>query len=118
VKISRAGTGNRRRSDVLSCDDAGTLEEVARGFAPTGGGDHSELRKFSTRRLIDERLDRLVGDPGPVNFGDLRCIDVERRGNVYVAHVSEASPNANGLTRYLEEWLERWGWPVAVGTEW
>jgi len=66
----------------------------------------------------DERLDRLVSDPGPVNFGDLKCIDVERRGDMYVAHVSEASPNADGLTRYLEEWLERWGWPVAVETEW
>ena len=66
----------------------------------------------------DERLDQLVGDPGPVNFGDLKCIDVERRGDVYVAYVSEASPNADGLKRYLETWLQKWGWPVAVETEW
>ncbi len=50
-----------------------------------------------------ERLDRLVGDPGPVNFGDLSCTHVERRGKVYVARVSEAAPEAEGLKRYLEE---------------
>jgi len=66
----------------------------------------------------DERLDRLVGDPGPVNFGDLKCFDVECRGDMYVAHVSEASPNADGLKRYLEKWLQSWGWPVIVETEW
>ena len=26
----------------------------------------------------DERLNQLVGDPGPVNFGDLHCCEVER----------------------------------------
>ena len=66
----------------------------------------------------DERLDRLVGDPGLVNFGDLICYDVERQGEVYVAYVSEAAPNANGLRRYLEKWLQQWGWPVVVETEW
>ena len=65
-----------------------------------------------------ERLDRLVGDSGPVNFGDLSCTYVERRGKVYVAHVSEAAPEAEGLKRYLEEWLQRWGWPVVVETNW
>jgi len=65
-----------------------------------------------------ERLDRLVGDPGPVNFGDLACTHVEKRGELYVAHVDEADPNADGLKRYLEKWLQRWGWPVVVKTEW
>jgi len=65
-----------------------------------------------------ERLDHLVGDPGPVNFGDLACTHVERHGDLYVAHVDEADPNADGLKRYLEEWLQRWGWPVVVKTEW
>jgi len=66
----------------------------------------------------DERLDRLVGDPGAVNFGDLACTHVEKRGELYVAHVDEADPGADGLQRYLEEWLLRWGWPVTVKTEW
>jgi len=65
-----------------------------------------------------ERLDRLVKNPGSVNFGDLKCTNVERRNDVYVAYVSEASPSADGLKRYLEEWLHRWGWPVVVETEW
>jgi len=65
-----------------------------------------------------ERLDQLVKNPGSVNFGDLKCIDVERRGDIYVAHVSEAAPDADGLKRYLEKWLQRWGWSVVVKTEW
>jgi len=69
-------------------------------------------------QVDEERLGRLVGDPGPVNFGDLSCYEVERRGNVYVARVSEASPSADGLKRYLEKWLQQWGWPVVVITDW
>lgn len=69
-------------------------------------------------RIDEGRLERLVGDPGPVNFGDLSCTHVERRGEVYVTHVSEAAPEAEGLKRYLEEWLQRWGWPVVIITDW
>lgn len=67
-----------------------------------------------------DRVDKLIGkDPGPVNWGDLKCFDVEQRGVVFVAKVDEASPEAAGLREYLEHWLRKWGWDhVVVEMEW
>lgn len=66
-----------------------------------------------------DRIEKLIGeDPGPVNWGDLKCYDVEKRGELHVARVSEAAPDATGLKRYLETWLQKWGWPVVVETDW
>lgn len=69
-------------------------------------------------RVDGARVDQLVGDPGPVNYGDLCCWRVEERDGLYVAHVGEADPGAYGLQRYLENWLRRWGWSVLVKTDW
>jgi len=43
---------------------------------------------------------------------------VEQQGAVYVVYVEEASPDAGALRGYLETWIQEWGWPVAVKTEW
>ena len=70
--------------------------------------------------LDPQRVKELIGDdPGPVNWGDLKCFDVEQRGKVFIAKVDEASPDAHGLREYLERWLRIWGWEeVIVETEW
>jgi len=71
-------------------------------------------------RVDKNRLKQFPGlEDAAVNWGDLKCFDVERRGSVYVAYVDEASPDrADALRAYLETWLQEWGWPVAVETEW
>jgi len=70
-------------------------------------------------KVDESRLKQFPGLEGaPVNWGDLACIHVERRGAMYIAYVSEAAPGATSLKGYLETWLQEWGWPVAVETEW
>jgi len=71
-------------------------------------------------KVEESRLKQFPGlEDAAVNWGDLKCFDVEQRGSVYIAHVHEASPDgADALRAYLETWLQEWGWPVAVKTEW
>jgi len=71
-------------------------------------------------RVDKNRLNQFLGLGGAaVDWGDLKCFDVERRGSVYVAYVDEASPDgADALRGYLETWLQEWGWPVTIKTEW
>ena len=58
---------------------------------------------------------------GPVNWGDLRCVDVEISlldGQVTVT-VEEASPSALELCRFVAKELARRGHDeIAVRTEW
>ena len=58
---------------------------------------------------------------GPVNWGDLRCVDVEISlldGYVTVT-VEEASPSASELCRFVAKELARRGHDeIAVRTEW
>jgi hypothetical protein len=58
---------------------------------------------------------------GPVNWGDLRCVDVEISlldGHVTVT-VEEASPSALELCRFVAKELARRGHDeIAVRTEW
>ena len=58
---------------------------------------------------------------GPVNWGDLRCVDVEISlldGHV-TATVEEASPSASELCRFVAKELARRGHDeIAVRTEW
>ena len=65
-----------------------------------------------------DKVRRLVGDPGAVNFGDLRCIHVKFCDGVYIVDVTEADPHAEGLKNYLQKWLTKWGWPVRIELEW
>ena len=58
---------------------------------------------------------------GPVNWGNLRCVDVEISlldGHVTVT-VEEASPSASELCRFVAKELARRGHDeIAVRTEW
>jgi hypothetical protein len=58
---------------------------------------------------------------GPVNWGDLRCVDVEMSlidGHVTVT-IEEASPSALKLCRFVAQELARRGHDeIAVRTEW
>jgi len=69
---------------------------------------------------VDEgRMKQFPGlEDAAVNWADLACTHVGQRGAVYVAYVEEASPDADALRAYLETWLQEWGWPVTVKTEW
>jgi len=69
---------------------------------------------------VDEgRVEQFPGlEDAAVNWGDLQCTHVEQRGAVYVAYVEEAASDAGALRDYLETWLQEWGWPVVVKTEW
>jgi len=71
-------------------------------------------------RVDVHRLKQFPGlEDAVVNWGDLTCTHVEQQGAVYVAYIEEASPDgADALRAYLETWLQEWGWPVAVKTEW
>jgi len=71
-------------------------------------------------KVDESRVKQFPGlEDAAVNWGDLTCTHVEQRGAVYVAYVEEASPDrADALRGYLETWLQEWGWPVAVKTEW
>lgn len=70
-------------------------------------------------RVDKNRLKQFSGlEDAAVNWGDLACTHVEQRGAVYVAYVGEALPDADALRGYLETWLQEWGWPVLVKTEW
>lgn len=55
----------------------------------------------------------------PINWGDLSA-SVERKSGVWRVTLEEASPGqCPALCRYVQTWLETWGWkPVIVETEW
>jgi len=53
-----------------------------------------------------------------INWGHLKCYDVEKGEDRYIAWVNEADPTAYNFQRYLEGWLQKWGWNVKVITEW
>lgn len=59
-------------------------------------------------------------DKEPINWGDLRVVDVIRHGDGWMLTLEEASPgDCPALCEYVRSWLERWGWPaVVVQTEW
>jgi len=70
-------------------------------------------------RVDKNRVKQFLGLEGvAINWGDLKCTHVEQRGAMYMAYVEEASPDADALRAYLETWLQEWGWPVTVKTEW
>jgi len=73
----------------------------------------------SILKVDESRIKHFLGlEDAAVNWGDLKCTHIEQRGAVYVAYVEEAAPDAGALRGYLETWLQEWGWPVVVKTEW
>lgn len=54
-----------------------------------------------------------------INYGDLHCVEVKRIGeDRFLARIEEAAPESYGFRKYLEGWLERWGWDVEIKTDW
>ncbi|HAM40597.1 MAG TPA: hypothetical protein DCP69_04480 [Candidatus Omnitrophica bacterium] len=53
-------------------------------------------------------------DQDAINWGDLRVVEATLR----TTWIEEASPDAVHLQRFLHDRLARWGWEVAVVTEW
>jgi len=70
-------------------------------------------------KVVDNKLVAELGlDEEAINWGHLKCYDVEKAEDRYIAWVNEANPTAYNLQRYLEGWLQKWGWNVKVITEW
>jgi len=70
-------------------------------------------------KVVDTELIQKLGlDKEPINWGDLKCFEVEKLGESWVAYVDEADPSAYNLQQYLEKWMRVWGWNVKVVTEW
>ena len=68
---------------------------------------------------VDSRMEESLGlNMDPINWGDLRCVEVRKYGDEYLATVEEAGHDARNLIAYLEDWLAEWGWAVEVKTEW
>lgn len=66
-----------------------------------------------------DKLKKYGLEDEPVNWGDLRCYDVETTKDKYIVRIEEASPNADKFKEYIQEWLQKWGWDnVEVITEW
>lgn len=72
-----------------------------------------------SKKIKDLRLD---GEP--INWGDLKCCDVEyiesgSDGAHYRITIDEAMPDACPmLCEYISRYLTAWGWNVDVVTEW
>jgi hypothetical protein len=80
---------------------------------------------IALQSVVDEILaqavekDAAIG--GPVNWADLRCVDVEVSllDDVVTVTIGEAAPGASALCRFVAEELERRGYAgIAVRTEW
>jgi len=78
-------------------------------------------------KVVNRELIKKLGlDEDAINWGDLKCFEVEkekaclpnRQEEKWIAYVDEADPTAYNLRRYLQNWLMKWGWDVEVITEW
>lgn len=68
--------------------------------------DRDKLKKYN---LTEE----------PLNWGDLQCTEVIRKGNEYEVLIEEASPDCcHMLCEYIESYMKGWNWLVNVKTEW
>jgi len=74
--------------------------------------------KNGVGKVNREKLEQLGLDGEAINWGDLKCYDVEVAVNVYV---DEASPEAIKLQEYIRKYIEErfhLSLPVEVITEW
>lgn len=71
-----------------------------------------------------KKITELGLDNEPINWGDLKCCDVEyiesgSDGAHYRITIDEAAPDAcPNLCDYISSYLTAWGWRVDVVTEW
>ena len=70
------------------------------------------------KAVNEELIQKLSLDMDAINWGDLKCFEVEELDGRWIAYVDEADPTAYNLRRYLQNWLMKWGWDVEVITEW
>lgn len=56
----------------------------------------------------------------PINWGDLKCMEVEAfKNGRYLVTIEEASPSdCPTFCSYIETYLKSYGWDVQVQTEW
>ena len=65
-----------------------------------------------------DKLKALGIDEEPINWGDLKVVDVTKNGEEFFVTVDEAAPRCINLIRYIEKFMKLWGWNVRVETEW
>ena len=76
---------------------------------------HDSLGWVANRELIDG----LGFGNEPINYGDLKCVDVlERVDGTFEVTIDEADPECPKFCEWVRGWLEKWGWSVEVRTEW
>lgn len=67
----------------------------------------------------NERCNQFGIAEEPINWGDLKCIEVTRDGEVYQVLIDEAGPDqCPTFCNYIERFMESWGWICEVRTEW
>lgn len=55
----------------------------------------------------------------PINYGDLKCVEVERLGtDGFLVVIDEADPSCARFCAWIAEWLQIFGWKCRVETEW
>lgn len=70
-------------------------------------------------RVDNTRSNKFAIDDEPINWGDLKCIEVTKMENHYNVLIDEAAPDAcPTFCGYIERFMESWGWNVTVKTEW
>lgn len=73
------------------------------------------LRKVDTARLEHFGIDGAE----PVNWGSLRCLEVDEADGFFEVTVEEAAPDScPTLCGYIERYAAEAGWKVRVATEW
>ena len=73
---------------------------------------------FAQRRY--ERQEKQFNiDDEPINWGDLKCIEIEKLNDGYLVTIDEASPGiCPTFCEYIEKYMHAWGWDVKCQTEW
>ena len=66
----------------------------------------------------DEKLKLHNINNEPINWGDLKVCNIEKKGESFFVTVDEAAPGCQNLIFYIEKFMKLWGWDVEVETEW
>lgn len=66
----------------------------------------------------NNKVERWAVDMEPINWGDLKCISVEKIEDRWLIIIDEADPECQNFCEYIFKYLTAWGWNVEVKTEW
>jgi hypothetical protein len=100
--VLRTRDGREESGSAMTKEDALDLQATVNGILAQARGERSRIG-------------------GPVNWDDLRCVDVEISllDEHVTVTVGEASPGASELCRFVAKELARRGYDeIAVRTEW